>query len=211
MLNEADPPQPEDAETPFEAHDLFAVPIWSTVLPSLAASVPSMTTDIQALLATDMVVGAPGRQTDVVLQQLPGSHWERFFRVLLAFTDHIAADFRPTWRSRRHFSWGLEYRRLSDYSETDDYHTHIAASISTVFYLNVPREYDAVGGVGTVLRNPLKSVQHRYGAPDTATFVAETHRLLAFPSYLEHTSERPPLPADFSSSRLCVVTDVCYY
>ena len=211
MLNDPEHGPPAGDGTPFEAHDLFAVPIWSTMLPSMASIAPSMAADIGALLETDMVVGAPGRQTDIVLQRLPGAHWEQFFTMLLAFTDRLAANFQPTWRSRRHFSWGLEYRRLSDYAATDDFHTHIAASISTVFYLNVPQEYDAIGGVGTVLRNPLKSVQHRYGAPDTATFVAETHRLLAFPSYLEHTSERPPSPTDFSSSRLCVVTDVCYY
>lgn len=207
-----------------ERIDLFPTVAWMCDLGFLADVRDHLVADAWELLS-DPVPGQPGLQTPGNLQLREEPWWQRCFEAITSFTDAIACDLRPPWQERSIFSWALGYRSSNDYltfvGDTRDAedkmlqgamgfgHTHTAATFTSVLYLQVPEEMTETGA--TVLRNPNYALHHRLGGPLEHRFQPRPLKLLVFPGYVEHHPELAVLPEPWSTPRLIVSTDVCYY
>ena len=139
-------------------------------------------------------------------------HWRIFFAELDRIVDGIAASLHPTWVERSLHSWGLVFRSTEDWpSNFQSIHAHAQATFSSVCYLQVPNELAATGVGGTLLRNPLANIHHRYYDVDYVRFDPAELTVVVFPGFLEHLPERPLTDLRFAAPRVVIATDYCYY
>ncbi len=206
--------------------DLFPTIAWvADLAPDLADVRQQLVEDAWDFLGHP-VEGQPGLQTPGTLQQRMEPWWSQCFEAITAFTDLIAESLRPQWQERKIFSWALGYRSRADYlsgfgkneQEAEDHlrlealgfgHTHTAATFTSILYLQIP---DGMTGTGaTVIRDPQYPLHRRLGGETEFRFFPRALQLLVFPGYLEHHPAIVDLPEPWSSPRLIVSTDVCYY
>ena len=192
-------------------HQLFPTRVYSERLDRLTEARTALVSDVMNLV--DPVGSSPPlNHTREDLEHRTEPHWRIFFAELDRIVDGIAASLHPTWVERSLHSWGLVFRSTEDWpSNFQSIHAHAQATFSSVCYLPVPKELAATGVGGTLLRNPLANIHHRYYDVDYVRFNPVLLDVVVFPGFLEHLPERPLTDLRFSAPRVVIATDYCYY
>lgn len=197
------------ADHQMNEHHLFPSLAYTALLDDLAP--------VQDRLIADVLeLAAPGPddtpvRTRALLQDRPEAHWAQYFASLGAMIDRIASTLHPRWTSRSLTSWGLVFRSTEQWpGPFVSIHAHSQATFSSVCHLSVPPELEEDEG-GTLIRNPLANIHHRYYDVDYVRFAPRELGVVVFPGFLEHLPERPERPVTFSSPRIVVATDYCFY
>lgn len=194
-----------------QEHRIFPTLVYSASLAGLAVHRRALVNDVLALVAATDVEPEANR-TRELLTDRPEPHWRAYFAGLDGIVDRVASDLHPRWTCRSAHSWGLVFRSTDDWpSNFRSLHAHAQATFSTVCYLDVPPELVDAGAGGTLLRNPLANVHHRYYDVDYIRFDPVELGVVVFPGFLEHLPERPDGRVDFSRPRVVVATDFCFY
>lgn len=192
-------------------HQIFPTRVYTEHLHGVARVRDLLLRDVLALVAPTED-SPPLNRTREMLEQRAEPHWDTYFGELHAVVDSVADSLHPSWTHRAVHSWGLVFRTCDEWpSNFQSIHSHAQATFSTVCYLQVPPELADSGSGGTLLRNPLAHIHHRYYDIDYIRFDPIELDVLVFPGFLEHLPERPDSATVFSSPRVVVTTDYCYY
>lgn len=192
-------------------HQLFPTRVYSERLDQLAEVRTALVSDV---LDLEDPAGStrPLNRTREFLEHRTAPHWRTLFAELDRIVDGIAAGLHPTWVDRSLYRWGLVFRSTEDWpSNFQSIHAHAQTTFSSVCYLQVPDELAATEAGGTLLRNPLANIHHRYYDVDYVRFDPVVLDVVVFPGFLEHLPERPSTDLHFSLPRIVIATDYCYY
>ncbi len=196
------------------AHHLFPSVAYTTVFDQLRDVRDDLINDVVGLADDEGVgvgVGVANR-TPTFLHERQEPHWRRYFEALDAMVGEVAQSLHPQWTSLSQHSWGLVFRSRAAWpSNFTSLHAHAQATFSSVCYLSVPKELSDIEAGGTLIRNPLANIHHRYYDVDYVRFEPVELGVVVFPGFLEHLPERPPPGPPLSVPRVVVATDYCYY
>lgn len=200
----------DDKATELLEHRIFPSVVYSTSIDGLGGLKDDLVADI--LSCVDAQEPGDRQRTREDLHLRPEAHWQRFYEAIGAVVDVAASTLHPPWVSRTFHGWGLVFRSVTDWpSNFMSIHAHSQATFSSVCYLSVPPELSAIDRGGTLIRNPLANIHHRYLDLDYVRFPAVELGILVFPGFLEPLPERPTDEVEFSVPRIVLATDFCYY